>query len=166
MLIDKSGIIVFVSAALASTCDAFLCRVPVQRQVKSLQAFASDRGESTSQYEHFAISTDPSAPFTLSQETTTSIAPPQMARPTENSKLAKVDNNTNDAIAAAPQTTLGGDDQPMELKQSVWERNKAAEVQGGSLRTWSFANQHKIDMIQVHMKTDGRPMNANGMCIS
>ena len=139
----------FLSAALASTSDAFSLGAtgPMHRQQKPLFGFASDRGESTSQFEHFSVSTDPSDP----------IAPPPMARPSENSKLAMVDK-TNSAPPAAVQ----GDGQPAERKLSVWERTKAADVQGGSLRTWSFQNQHKMDMVQVHMKTDGRPMNANG----
>ena len=139
----------FLSAALASTSDAFSLGAagPMQRQQKPLFGFASDRGESTSQFEHFSISTDPSDP----------IAPPPMARPSENSQLAMVDKTSS-----APPAAVQGDGQPAERKLSVWERTKAAEVQGGSLRTWSFQNQHKMDMVQVHMKTDGRPMNANG----
>lgn len=138
----------FLSAALASTCDALSLGAtgPMQRQQTPLFGFASDRGEATSQFEHFSISTDPSDP----------IAPPPMARPTENSQLARVDQTSS-----APPAVAQGDGQPAERKLSVWERNKAADVQGGSLRTWSFQNQHKMDMIQVHMKTDGRPMNAN-----
>jgi len=172
MMIDKRGLVAFMSAALATTCDAFSLVVTpgvmeekalhIQRRQKPLRAFASDRGDTNSQHEHFAISSDPSSAPTLSQEsTTTPIAPPPMARPAENNKIAMVDKNTNGARAAAPPADVEGESQPVERKQSVWERNKAADVQGGSLRTWSFADQHKIDMVQVHMKTDGRPMNAN-----
>merc|ERR1711935_1162220 len=34
------------------------------------------------------------------------------------------------------------------------------KVQGGSLRTWSFTTP-SIDSVQVHLKSEGRPMNAN-----
>lgn len=164
--------IAFVSAALATTCDAFSVGVtpsvmqhkglPFLRQQKPLRAFASDRGENSPQNDHFAVSSDPSSASTLTQEsTTTPIAPPPMARPAEDNKLAMVDKTASGVPAAAPPAAVEDEGQPVERKQSVWERNKAADVQGGSLRTWSFADQHKIDMIQVHMKTDGRPMNAN-----
>lgn len=63
--------------------------------------------------------------------------------------------------APPPTVDTDDDDKEKEEQQSVWERNKAVDIQGGSLRTWSFAHQHKMDMVQVHMKTDGRPMNAN-----
>ena len=175
MMIDKRGMIAFLSAALATTCAAFSLGVtpgvmqhkglPFMRQQNPLRAFASDRGESAPQNAHFSISSDPGSASTLTQEsTTTPIAPPPMARPAENNKLAMVDKTANGVPAAAPPGAGQGEGQPVERQQSVWERNKAAEVQGGSLRTWSFADQHKIDMIQVHMKTDGRPMNANGTC--
>ena len=164
MIIDKRGMVIFLSAALATTCDAFSFGVTPSVRETPLRAFASDKGETRSQYEHFSISSDPGDPSTstLQGSTTTPLAPPPMARPAENNKLAMVDKNTNGAQAAAPPAAVEGEGQPVEPKLSVWERNKAADVQGGSLRTWSFANQHKIEMIQVHMKTDGRPMNANG----
>lgn len=172
MMVDKRAIAAFVLSEVANSCDAFSFGAVfslieqktqfVQRRQNPLKAFASDKGETTTQYEHFAISSDPSSPSTLSQEsTTTPLAPPPMARPTQDNKLAMVDKNTNGSRASAPPASPHDNGQPVERKQSVWERNKAADVQGGSLRTWSFANQHKIDMIQVHMKTDGRPMNAN-----
>ena len=177
MMIDKRAIATFVSLALVDRCDAFSFgavsssivqkKPDVQRQQNPLNAFASDRGETITQYEHFAISSDPSSPSNVSQESrTTPLAPPPMARPTEDNKLAMVDKNMDSSRASAPPAAVEGEGQPLERKQSVWERNKAADVQGGSLRTWSFANQHKIDMIQVHMKTDGRPMNANGKGIA
>lgn len=161
--------IVFVTTALASTCDSFSMSVipkvmeqkalPVQRQHNQLWAFASDRGESYSQSDDFAVSSDQSA---ASKESMTApLAPTPMARPAENNKLAMVDKSENGSGAVAPPAIVEGEGKPVERKLSVWERNKAADVQGGSLRTWSFADQHKIDMIQVHMKTDGRPMNAN-----
>ena len=167
MMIDKRGMIVFVSMALATTCDAFSVGVTPymktqtqtqrQRHTMPLRAFASDTGDMNLQNEHFAVSSSTSS---LSQDTT-QLAPPPMARPAENNRLAMVDNNNAEAQTQAPPPTAVEEEEPYVPQQSVWERNKPADVQGGSLRTWSFADQHKIDMIQVHMKTDGRPMNAN-----
>jgi hypothetical protein len=44
--------------------------------------------------------------------------------------------------------------------ESAWETSAPIKVQGGSLRTWSFLDQN-IESVQVLMKTDGRPLNAN-----
>jgi hypothetical protein len=45
--------------------------------------------------------------------------------------------------------------------QDVWETHVPTSIQGGSIRTWTF-DTPKISTVQVHLKTDGRPMNANG----
>jgi hypothetical protein len=44
--------------------------------------------------------------------------------------------------------------------EEVWETLSPIKVQGGSLRTWSFTTP-VIDSVQVHLKTEGRPLNAN-----
>ena len=44
-------------------------------------------------------------------------------------------------------------------KEGVWESAPKVTVQGGSLRTCSF--NESVDRVQVLMKTDGRPLNAN-----
>lgn len=48
----------------------------------------------------------------------------------------------------------------MALTKDVWESLSPIKVQGGSLRTWSFTTP-SIDSVQVHLKTEGRPLNAN-----
>ena len=101
---------------------------------------------------------------TIEKNADVAIAPPVIARPDENTKIALADPKAKAQVTAPPPTVDTDDnDKEKEEQQSVWERNKAVDIQGGSLRTWSFAHQHKMDMVQVHMKTDGRPMNANGM---
>jgi hypothetical protein len=44
----------------------------------------------------------------------------------------------------------------------VWATHVPTSIQGGSIRTWTFETS-RISTVQVHLKTDGRPMNANGM---
>jgi len=48
----------------------------------------------------------------------------------------------------------------MALTKDVWDTLSPIKVQGGSLRTWSFTTP-AIDSVQVHLKTEGRPLNAN-----
>jgi len=42
----------------------------------------------------------------------------------------------------------------------IWEDSTKVIVQGGSLRTWSFANP-SIESVQVLLKTEGRPLDAD-----
>jgi hypothetical protein len=45
----------------------------------------------------------------------------------------------------------------LQFTKSIWDTLSPATVQGGSLRTWSI----DADRVQVLMRTDGRPLNAN-----
>lgn len=44
--------------------------------------------------------------------------------------------------------------------KDIWDTLSPVTVQGGSLRTWSFADGF-AERVQVLMKTEGRPLNAN-----
>jgi len=44
--------------------------------------------------------------------------------------------------------------------RAVWEASNPVLVQGGSLKTWSFASPI-VERVQVVMKTEGRPLDAN-----
>ena len=44
--------------------------------------------------------------------------------------------------------------------QAIWDSPAPVIVQGASLRTWSFASV-AVERVQVLMKTDGRPLNAD-----
>ena len=45
----------------------------------------------------------------------------------------------------------------IQFSKNIWDTLSPVTVQGGSLRTWSV----DADRVQVLMKTDGRPLNAN-----
>jgi hypothetical protein len=47
-----------------------------------------------------------------------------------------------------------------QQKKIVWDSLAPVIVQGGSLRTWSFATE-AIERVQVLLKSDGRPLHAN-----
>lgn len=50
--------------------------------------------------------------------------------------------------------------EPAKQKKIVWDSLAPVIVQGGSLRTWSFATE-AIERVQVLLKSDGRPLHAN-----
>ena len=72
---------------------------------------------------------------------------------------------------SAPAGSSGGASSPAQparrrvgagqsVVRQIWEQSKITTVQGGSLRTWSFANP-AIDRVHVLLKTDGRPLDAD-----
>jgi hypothetical protein len=44
--------------------------------------------------------------------------------------------------------------------EQIWEMSQPITVQGGSLKTWSFPSPF-VERVQVVMRTDGRPLDAN-----
>lgn len=57
-------------------------------------------------------------------------------------------------------TSPGGALAAPVTSDDIWQTLQPIKVQGGSLRTWSFATP-LIDSVQVHLRTEGRPLNAN-----
>jgi len=50
--------------------------------------------------------------------------------------------------------------QNMKSIENIWETSTPTTVQGGSLRTWSYANP-AVNRVYVLLKTDGRPLDAD-----
>jgi hypothetical protein len=48
----------------------------------------------------------------------------------------------------------------MSTVKDIWQTAAPVTVQGGSLRTWSFSDP-AVERVQVLLKTEGRPLNAN-----
>ena len=71
-------------------------------------------------------------------------------------RLAAVERASS-SKKANPGASPGGDDKDISR---IWEASPNIRVQGGSLRTWSFANPN-IQRVHVLMKTDGRPLDAD-----
>jgi hypothetical protein len=98
-------------------------------------------------------------------------APKAFARtssPQESSTSQKVTNsNVSNGVTKAvpPPGTRSGLTRDartagMQNVKEIWNTLSPVKVQGGSLRTWSFAST-AVERVQVLMKTEGRPLNAN-----
>ena len=184
MIIDKRGIVFFIALTATTTydCDAFTpfggtrgergIASSSSSSSSSLRVFPSDTTVTAAtaalQNEHFAVSKTTSSlsqdnTNTVTTRATTTIAPPLMARPstetkTNADKLAVI-NNAPPVAVPKIETERQQQVQQQQSLPSVWERNKPAEIHGGSQKTWSFV-QHS-NMVQVHMKSEGNPINAN-----
>lgn len=85
------------------------------------------------------------------------------------SYLGNVEGESGAGVgAAAPGAAVSGGmstaPQPQaaqpQPEKNIWDTLSPITVQGGSLRTWSFTNPD-VESVQVLLKTDGRPLNAN-----
>jgi hypothetical protein len=78
---------------------------------------------------------------------------------------ANVQQKTNSAINGAsapsrPQVMSKGGIDMHPAKGDIWETSSQIILQGGSLRTWSETTG-SVERVQVLMRTEGRPLNAN-----
>uniref|UniRef100_A0A7S4N0Z0 Uncharacterized protein n=1 Tax=Odontella aurita TaxID=265563 RepID=A0A7S4N0Z0_9STRA len=68
------------------------------------------------------------------------------------------------ATKAPPGATPQGASAPRKAAlgraKNMWDPKSTVRVEGSSLRTWSFMTP-EVEAVQVRMKTNGRPLNAN-----
>jgi hypothetical protein len=93
------------------------------------------------------------------RENTTFIPSPSVPV-AESSPLAKTIPTTE----ISPSIDAFTEEAPLATTYSpldVWQTHLPTAIQGGSIRTWSF-DTPSISTVQVHLKSEGRPINANG----
>lgn len=74
-------------------------------------------------------------------------------------ELARPSQTAMKAAVSSPPPTKAGAASAQDI-QKVWEESTPITVQGGSLRTWSFMSA-AVERVQVILKTEGRPLNAD-----
>lgn len=83
---------------------------------------------------------------------------------TESSSKASTVGMNNPGVPFSSAMQQVGRNQPTTSVNAnddeVWDSLRPVTIQGGSLRTWSFSSQ-AIQSVQVHLKSNGRPINAN-----
>ena len=74
-------------------------------------------------------------------------------------ELARPSQTAMKAAVSSPPPAKAGAASAQDI-QKVWEESTPITVQGGSLRTWSFMSA-AVERVQVILKTEGRPLNAD-----
>ena len=77
----------------------------------------------------------------------------------QDANISEDTNSSSTPVTGAPLSDQPTDEELLTV-EGAWETSAPIKVQGGSLRTWSFLDQD-IESVQVLMRTDGRPLNAN-----
>jgi len=67
------------------------------------------------------------------------------------------DSKDSNMAAAGKKDAKSTQKSDLQFSKNMWDDLSPITVQGGSLRTWSV----DAERVQVFMKTDGRPLNAN-----
>jgi hypothetical protein len=70
---------------------------------------------------------------------------------------ASIDSPTGRVSPVAGKTQTNGD---MQVSKNIWDTSSPIILQGGALRTWSESTG-AVERVQVLLKTEGRPLNAN-----
>jgi hypothetical protein len=130
-------------AMLLSSCAALIVQPPLMQVSRAARAPSPTAlwYQSSREYEGDAVSTN-----SISEVAT--VQHPNVPR----------DASGSDSLVAATPSTATVN---IYSLQDIWTKQAPTFIQGGSIRTWTF-DSPMIDTVQVHLKTDGRPMNANG----
>jgi len=75
-------------------------------------------------------------------------------------KSSKVSEISGSSPSLAKDKPIGSQTANMQVTKNIWDTTAPIILQGGSLRTWSESTGI-VERVQVLMKTEGRPMNAN-----
>jgi len=78
-------------------------------------------------------------------------------RDSDDSKMTSRDSRDNSRDNSGRKETKPTNKSDLQYTKNMWDTLSPVTVQGGSLRTWSV----DAERVQVFMKTDGRPLNAN-----
>lgn len=78
-------------------------------------------------------------------------------RDSDDSKMTSRDSRDNSRDNSGRKETKPTNKSDLQYTKNMWDNLTPVTVQGGSLRTWSV----DAERVQVFMKTDGRPLNAN-----
>ena len=150
----------------SSYCNAFIVHDDMTRTRRTIQQSQPQRLTILTASPHIVIKshpTDESNVGTTStyEKTTTTPTTPTTILPRENSDddSAKLTTTTATKAGGAAAAAAGA---RLDIPFQVWKTKTPTLIQGGSLRTWTFTTD-KIKTVQVHLRTDGRPLNANGM---
>jgi hypothetical protein len=86
----------------------------------------------------------------------------QMEKTLENrlGSLSQAERVIENRMSSGDRTALSTAGLGIDSINEIWETSTPTTVQGGSLRTWSYANP-AVRRVHVLLKTDGRPLDAD-----
>lgn len=137
MKVSSSAVLALTAAACSSTASAFVVRLPSSTRTTQRTTNSS----SSSSVIKASVFGNPESPE------------PQIS-------------SAAFASSFGPGASMGGGAMERvagargEKMENVWDSRRPITVQGGALRTWSFSAPG-VERVQILMKTEGRPLNAN-----